>query len=81
MSGLVREKCSDYSGEDPPVPIPNTEVKLLSADDTWRVTSREIRSSLLFLFFEIPDAAFSDFSCSVVNQPAPIVLIFLSKGL
>ena len=27
-----------------PVPIPNTEVKLLSADDTWMVTSRESRS-------------------------------------
>ena len=27
-----------------PVPIPNTVVKLLSADDTWMVTSRESRS-------------------------------------
>ena len=27
-----------------PVPIPNTAVKLLSADDTWRVVSRESRS-------------------------------------
>ena len=27
-----------------PVPIPNTEVKLLSADDTWLVTTRESRS-------------------------------------
>lgn len=28
-----------------PVPIPNTEVKLPSADDTWVVTPRESRSS------------------------------------
>ena len=28
-------KCGEYSEEDPPVPIPNTVVKLLSADDTW----------------------------------------------
>ena len=45
-----RRKCSDYSEEDTPVPIPNTVVKLLSADDTWRATSREIRTSLLFLY-------------------------------
>ena len=27
-----------------PVPIPNTVVKLLSADDTWLVTARKSRS-------------------------------------
>ena len=43
-------KCSDNSEEVTPVPIPNTVVKLLSADDTWRATSREIRTSLLFSF-------------------------------
>ena len=30
-------------GEGPPVPIPNTEVKLICADDTCRVTGRENR--------------------------------------
>ena len=45
-----QRKCSDYSEEDTPVPIPNTVVKLLSADDTWRATSWEIRTSLLFSF-------------------------------
>ena len=45
-----RRKCSDYSEEDTPVPIPNTVVKLLSADDTWRAASWEIRTSLLFLY-------------------------------
>ena len=29
--------------EGPPVPIPNTEVKLMYADNTWRVTAREDR--------------------------------------
>ena len=33
-----------YGGEGPPVPIPNTEVKLTCAEDTWMVTSRENRS-------------------------------------
>ena len=39
---IVR-KCGGDSKEDPPVPMPNTEVKLLNADDTWRVTARESR--------------------------------------
>ena len=30
--------------EDPPVPIPNTEVKPLRADGTWLETARESRS-------------------------------------
>ena len=36
---LVRVDCH----EGPPVPIPNTEVKLMYADNTWRVTAREDR--------------------------------------
>ena len=35
----VRVDCH----EGPPVPIPNTEVKLMYADNTWRVTAREDR--------------------------------------
>ena len=30
--------------KDPPVPIPNTEVKLTNAEDTWLVTTRENRT-------------------------------------
>ena len=30
-------------GEVPPVPIPNTEVKLTGAEDTWLVTARKDR--------------------------------------
>ena len=30
-----------YDAEGPPVPIPNTAVKLSSAYDTWTATSRE----------------------------------------
>ncbi len=36
-------ESGDDSKEDPPVPMPNTEVKLLNVDDTWRVTARESR--------------------------------------
>ncbi len=34
-----------FSGEGPPVPIPNTEVKLTCADNTCLVTDREDRST------------------------------------
>ena len=33
-----------FSDEEPPVPIPNTAVKLISAEDTWLETARENRS-------------------------------------
>ena len=43
-----RKKVHIISGGDgkrvPPVPIPNTEVKPLSAEGTWLDTAREIRS-------------------------------------
>ena len=39
--GKKSDKFGDDSKEVTPVPIPNTEVKLLHADDTWRVTARE----------------------------------------
>ena len=40
------------NGEGPPVPIPNTEVKLIRAEDTWRATAWKNRSmpTLVFLF-------------------------------
>ena len=41
----------DFSGEATPVPIPNTEVKLSSAEDTERAAFRENRSSPGFLRF------------------------------
>ena len=41
--------CGDNSEEVTPVPIPNTEVKLLSADDTWWETARESRTLPLSL--------------------------------
>ena len=37
-------ESGDDGEEDPPVPIPNTEVKLFSADGTWWETARESRT-------------------------------------
>ena len=38
-----KRESGDDSKEEPPVPMPNTEVKLLNVDGTWRVTVRESR--------------------------------------
>src|SRR6266849_3963689 len=38
-------RTGDYSEEGPPVPIPNTEVKLFSSDDTLGAAPRENRTS------------------------------------
>ena len=50
MQGASRllhcEKVSAFNAEGPPVPIPNTEVKLCSAEDTCLATGRENRSVL-----------------------------------
>ena len=37
--------------EGPPVPIPNTEVKLNGAEDTWLVTAWENREMPTFIFY------------------------------
>ena len=39
-----KKRSGDNSTEVTPVPIPNTEVKLCSADDTWRATAWESRT-------------------------------------
>ena len=36
-------EVGDIDAEGPPVPIPNTEVKLCRAEDTWLATARENR--------------------------------------
>ena len=38
---LLREISGDDDGEDTPVPIPNTAVKLFHADDSWTAASCE----------------------------------------
>ena len=49
-SFIISIYCGGYSGEDPPLPIPNREVKLTSADGTatpsGRVGSRRFSETL-----------------------------------
>ena len=46
---LTSDFYGGHSKEDPPVPIPNTEVKLFSADGTARATVWESRSPPFFI--------------------------------
>ena len=41
---IPERNSGDYGERDPPVPIPNTEVKPFSADGTWLETARESRT-------------------------------------
>ena len=46
IKGLLKEIVSVTNAEGPPVPIPNTEVKLCSGENTLRETVREDSSML-----------------------------------
>ena len=39
-----------YCDEVPPVPIPNTEVKLICAEDTWREAAWENRAVPAYIY-------------------------------
>ena len=41
----IQRIVGEIDAEGPPVPIPNTEVKLCRAEDTWLETARENRYS------------------------------------
>ena len=43
---LNKTIVSVFNSEGPPVPIPNTEVKLVCANNTWLEAAREDRSML-----------------------------------
>ena len=45
-SGSEQTEVSVFNSEGPPVPIPNTEVKLVCADNTRLEATREDRSML-----------------------------------
>ena len=49
----LQKKSGRDGGEDTPVPISNTEVKLLSADDTWWEAAWESRTLPVFLLLAI----------------------------
>ena len=50
---LTSKKSGDNSEEVTPVPISNTEVKLLSADDTWWEAAWESRTLPVFYYLDL----------------------------
>ena len=60
----ARRISGDNSLRDPPVPIPNTEVKPQHADGTWLATARESRSSPDSILFGQPVGAVLFFGIS-----------------
>ena len=51
---LLKKRIVGVNDEEvPPVPIPNTVVKLLGAENTWLETARENRAMPTFSFFKI----------------------------
>ena len=52
---LLKKRIVGVNDEEvPPVPIPNTVVKLLGAENTWLATARENRAMPTFSFFIWP---------------------------
>ena len=58
----------DYGEKVPPVPIPNTEVKLLRVESTWLVTAREDSSSPDSIFLSSSMAEHSAVNRGVVSS-------------
>ena len=71
------------SKEDPPVPFPNTEVKLFCADGTAWATMWESRSPPIFFYKKVPNQIHSGwglFFCSLFLAfplPIPFLICFL----
>ena len=53
LASQKEKLASADSAQDPPVPMPNTEVKLSSAENTWMETSWEDREVLAFVYSPI----------------------------
>ena len=53
MASEPKQLASADSAQVPPVPMPNTEVKLSSAENTWMETSWEDREVLAFVYSPI----------------------------
>ena len=61
----------DFNVQGPPVPIPNTVVKLHCADNTWLATAREDRS------LPTLNSVVSDFSAQGPPVPIPNTVVKL----
>ena len=69
--------CGGYSGEDPPLPIPNREVKLTSADGTAPPGGRVGSCHALTKSFETKVSELFLFVAAV--RPPLVLLVFLQQ--
>ena len=62
-----------FNGEGPPVPIPNTAVKLTCADNTWLETAREDRKMPTYATVVPRGAAvfYSHFRAAIPDSGSP----------
>ena len=51
---MDRIHAGSHGAEAIPVPIPNTEVKLRSADDTGCVPGKQVAAGFFFVLFPVP---------------------------
>ena len=66
----------DFHGEGPPVPIPNTEVKLPCSENTWMEAARENRSSPTFLLLCFMSIVNMNRPCELTIMVEHMVLYF-----
>ena len=59
--------------EGPPVPIPNTEVKLISADDTWLATAWDNRT-VSYTHLRFPSKGITSSYWPTIHTMSPTVL-------
>ena len=76
QTNIVKLSLGDLSDVGTPGPIPNPEVKHVSADGTWRATSWESRSLPRGFSFNRTRAGFFIRACVVVNRQ---FFIFMQK--
>ena len=65
---IAHKKVSVFNAKGPPVPIPNTEVKLCSAENTCLETDRENRSTLTQKLWKTQRVGYSN----AKGPPVPI---------
>ena len=85
VQGTFRKKriVGVYDDEDPPVPISNTVVKLVGAEDTWLETTRENKTMPTFFFYLWPVSQAAKTSASHAEDRSSILLrvtTFFSEG-
>ena len=49
MKSTLNKVSGDYDEKDPPVPIPNTAVKLLSVENTWTMSPGKIDRRRIYM--------------------------------